>query len=58
MRFWDINHGEISLNKNNIKEINTSSMRKSQTLVSQETYLFNESILQNIKAVSYTHLGY
>lgn len=49
MRFWDVNHGEILLNKNNIKEINTSSMRKSQTLVSQETYLFNESILQNIK---------
>ena len=49
MRFWDVNSGEIKINNNNIKNIGTKSLRKSQTLVSQETYLFNESIIDNIK---------
>ena len=49
MRFWDVNDGKINLDNKNIKEVNTTSLRNSQTLVSQETYLFNESILDNIK---------
>ena len=49
MRFWDVNNGDIEINNKSIKEINTNSLRNSQTLVSQETYLFNESILDNIK---------
>ena len=49
MRFFDVNKGEINLDKVNIKNINTASLRDSQSLVSQETYLFNESILENIK---------
>ena len=49
MRFWDVNSGEIKINNSNIKNIGTKSLRKSQTLVSQETYLFNESIIDNIK---------
>ena len=49
MRFWDVNNGDIKINNKSIKNINTSSLRNSQTLVSQETYLFNESILDNIK---------
>ena len=51
MRFWDVNEGKINLDNKNIKEVNTASLRNSQTLVSQETYLFNESILDNINAV-------
>ena len=49
MRFWDVNHGDINISNKNIKNINTSALRESQTLVSQETYLFSESILDNIK---------
>ena len=49
MRFWDINSGRIDIDCKNIKEIPTKSLRASQTLVSQETYLFNESIEDNIK---------
>ena len=49
MRFWDVNKGEINLDKVNIKDVNTASLRDSQSLVSQETYLFEESILENIK---------
>ena len=48
-RFWDVNSGDIKLDNIDIKDVNTESLRNSQTLVSQETYLFNESIRENIK---------
>ncbi len=49
MRFFDVNKGEININGENIKNIKTKAIRNSQTLVSQETYLFNETIEDNIK---------
>lgn len=49
MRFWDVNSGDIKLDNIDIKKVNTKSLRNSQRLVSQETYLFNESIKDNIK---------
>lgn len=49
MRFWDVNSGDIKLDNIDIKDVNMESLRNSQTLVSQETYLFNESIRENIK---------
>ena len=49
MRFWDVNSGRIDIDNINIKDIPTKSLRASQTLVSQETYLLNESIEDNIK---------
>lgn len=49
MRFFDVNSGKIEINNKNVKTIGTTSLRKSQTLVSQETYLFNESIIDNIR---------
>lgn len=49
MRFWDVSGGTLTINQKNIKNIPTASLRASQTLVSQETYLFDESILDNIR---------
>ena len=49
MRFWDTDKGEISIDRKNIKNINTKSLRDTESLVQQETYLFNESIKDNIK---------
>lgn len=49
MRFWDVNSGRIDIDGINLKDIPTKSLRSSQILVSQETYLFNESIEDNIK---------
>lgn len=49
MRFWDVNTGNIKLDNIDIKDVNTKSLRSAQRLVSQETYLFNESIRENIK---------
>lgn len=49
MRFWDVDKGSISFDNKNIKEVTTESLRGTHALVSQETYMFNESILDNIK---------
>lgn len=49
MRFWDVNEGSIKIDNKNIKDIPTKSLRESQTLVSQETYLFDDTIMENIK---------
>lgn len=49
MRFWDVEKGSIEIDNKNIKNIPTKSLRKSQSLVSQETFLFNDTIENNIK---------
>lgn len=49
MRFWDVNEGSIKIDNKNIKDIPTKSLRESQTLVNQETYLFDDTIMENIK---------
>lgn len=49
MRFWNVDRGEISIGDKNVKTIPTKTLRKSQTLVSQDTFLFNDTILNNIK---------
>lgn len=49
MRFWDVSSGKIKIDNKDLKEIPTSDLRDNQILVSQETYLFNDSIEENIK---------
>ncbi|MFU0799301.1 MAG: ABC transporter ATP-binding protein/permease [Xylanivirga thermophila] len=49
MRFWDVNQGKIEMNSEDIKNINTSSLRDNQAYVTQETQLFNDTIKNNIK---------
>lgn len=49
MRFWDVESGSIEIDSKNIKNIPTKSLRKSQSLVSQETFLFNDTIENNLK---------
>lgn len=49
MRFYDVSSGSINVDNACIKDINTDSLRSRETLVSQETYLFNETIEYNIK---------
>lgn len=44
MRFWDVNNGSINIDNKNIKNVPTKTLRKTQTLVTQETFLFNDSI--------------
>ena len=49
MRFWDVNEGSISLDNKDIKTMPTKTLRRSQSLVTQETFLFNDTIENNIK---------
>lgn len=49
MRFWDIEKGSINIDNENIKNIPTKALRKAQSLVSQETFLFNDTIENNLK---------
>ena len=49
MRFWDVYKGEIKFGDDNIKEINTNELRKFESYLTQDTYLFNDTIEQNIR---------
>lgn len=49
MRFYDPKEGSITINQRNIKDINTDNMRQMFAYVTQETVLFHDSILNNIK---------
>ena len=48
MRFYDPNSGSISINGINLKNINTHSLRNNIAYITQQTYIFNESIYENI----------
>ncbi|MED9946652.1 MAG: ATP-binding cassette domain-containing protein [Peptacetobacter hiranonis] len=49
MRFFDISSGEINISGINIKDWNTSDLRNSESYVIQDTYLFVDSIKNNVK---------
>ncbi len=49
MRFYDINSGEILIDGNNIQDFNRSDLRKLFGMVLQDTWLFNGSIMENIR---------
>lgn len=49
MRFWDTDSGEITLSDTNIGEINTENLRSAESLVTQETHLFHDSIRSNLR---------
>ena len=48
MRFWDVEEGSISISGTDIRELNTANMRDMESYVTQETYLFHDSIANNI----------
>lgn len=48
-RFYDIQEGTITYDELNIFDIKISSLRRALSIVNQETHLFNDTILNNIK---------
>lgn len=48
MRFYDIESGEILIDKQNIKNITLNSLRKEITMVGQEVLLFDNTVAANI----------
>jgi len=48
-RFWDIDSGEIKIGGVNIKDIDSNELMKIVSFVFQDTFLFNDTIFNNIK---------
>ena len=48
MRFWDVDRGSIRISGKDIREINTRELRDMESYVTQQTYLFHDSIASNI----------
>ena len=48
-KFYDIDSGEILIDGKNIDEITRESLRKTVAIVLQDTYLFSESVSDNIR---------
>lgn len=49
MRFWDVSSGRIRISGKNIRRINTKSLRRMEGYVTQETFLFEGTLLDNIR---------
>ena len=49
LRFWERSGGEINYDDIDIDKINTNSLLKNVTMVSQSTYLFEETIDDNLR---------
>lgn len=52
MRFWDVDKGSVCMSGEDVRDVNTQSLRKAQSFVTQETVLFNDSIENNVKIAS------
>lgn len=49
MRFYDVNEGRILIDGHNIKDFNRSELRQLFGMVLQDTWLFNGTIMENIR---------
>jgi len=48
MRFWDPDHGAIRLNGADLRDYKLDDLRAEMALVAQDTYLFNDSLRNNV----------
>jgi ATP-binding cassette subfamily B protein len=48
-RFYDIDSGQITIDGHDIKQVQKDSLRSQLGIVLQDTYLFTESVLENIR---------
>lgn len=49
MRFWDTEKGNIQISNTEISKINTVNLRNMESLVTQQTHLFHDSIANNLR---------
>ncbi len=49
MRFFDVEKGSIHMSGEDLRNINTASLRQNQSYVTQDTWLFHDTIENNIK---------
>ena len=48
MRFWPVDQGRLTISGTSIENINTENLRDMESLVTQETHLFHDSIRKNL----------
>lgn len=48
-RFWDVDHGYVRLDQNNVKDYNFDSLMNNYSFVFQDVYLFHDTIENNIR---------
>ena len=48
MRFWDVQKGQVSISDRDIREVNTSELRDMESYMTQETWIFHDTIADNI----------
>lgn len=48
MRYWDVDNGQAALSGHDIKRINTTNLRDVESAMSQETFLFDGTIRENL----------
>lgn len=51
MRFWDVKGGTVRVGKGDVRHIRTASLRTHESFMTQQTHLFHDSILNNIRLV-------
>lgn len=49
MRFYDVNNGSIKIDGHDIRDFNRGDLRKMFGMVLQDVWLFNDTILENIR---------
>ncbi|MGN1119206.1 MAG: ABC transporter ATP-binding protein, partial [Oscillospiraceae bacterium] len=49
MRFWEPKSGDVAVSGRNISSINTRSLRRNESLVTQDTHLFHDTIEENLR---------
>jgi len=49
MRFWQVHQGAVTISGKDINQINTSNLRSMESLMTQETHLFHDSIRNNLR---------
>lgn len=54
MRFWTPSVGKLFVAGKSIEQINTSDLRQMESFVTQETYLFHDSIRNNIRIAKFS----
>ncbi|HJF45045.1 ATP-binding cassette domain-containing protein, partial [Thermophilibacter provencensis] len=49
MRFWDADEGSVSVSGRDVRHVDTANLRELESLVTQETHLFHDSIRNNLR---------
>jgi ATP-binding cassette subfamily C protein len=49
MRFWKVQEGKVAISGTSVEQMNTANLRDMESFMTQETYLFHDSIRNNLR---------